>query len=372
VEVHLEGIYLIFTPQAQKDWQIMDTISPQIKDQALKAYTEEALQKLEQKVKEGLANDGKMSFWERIMVKVIDNIQISVKDVHIRFEDNTFRKSPYGFGFTLQDLSIVTTSEIWEPQFIDRTEEANRNRPLHKYLKLTNFSFYWESQNATMISNLGSEPEIENGLKKMGANIPKRAYILKPLSLEVKSIQSGKSNDYTKPRYLARFAIDTLIFKMHKDQFDNIVELSKIIEQYQKLQFSYEDTKKYKNLRPLYQPSIKSSKQGLLKTYKPKNENAVLWWKYSIECVRKIIKEKKGFKGQFRITDAKLRLYQQEFMLLYAKVVNNKGLNEIEQLRYYKILNIFDIQQLKLYFFLVRLIKKDGQVKYWMKLRKKQ
>ena len=51
-------------------------------------------------------------------------------------------------------------------------------------------------------------------------------------------MQSGKANDYTKPRYAAKFAIEALIFKMHKDQFDNIVEISKVIEKYQKLQFS--------------------------------------------------------------------------------------------------------------------------------------
>ncbi len=57
----------------------MDTISPKVKEDALKAFTDEALLKLEQKVKEGMASDGKMTFWERIMAKVIDNIQVTVR-----------------------------------------------------------------------------------------------------------------------------------------------------------------------------------------------------------------------------------------------------------------------------------------------------
>ncbi len=58
------------------------------------------------------------------------------------------------------------------------------------------------------------------------------------MCLEVRFVQSGKANDYTKPRYSAKIAIEALVFKMHKGQFDNVVEVSKIIEQYQKLQFS--------------------------------------------------------------------------------------------------------------------------------------
>ncbi len=58
------------------------------------------------------------------------------------------------------------------------------------------------------------------------------------MCLEVRFVQSGKANDYTQPRYSAKFAIEELVFKMHKEQFDNIVDISKVIEKYQKLQFA--------------------------------------------------------------------------------------------------------------------------------------
>ncbi len=86
----------------------------------------------------------------------------------------------------------------------------------------------------------------------------------------------------------------------------------------------------------------------MLKQKARKNEVAVLWWKYAIECVRRILREKCGRKGQFRISDARLRIYTQDFMLLYAKIVNGKALSEEERLRYEKILHIFDTRQLKL------------------------
>ena len=66
-------------PQPRSNWEIIDTISPKVKEEALQRFTEDARQKLEQKIKEGLANEGKMGFWERIMMKIVDNIQIAIK-----------------------------------------------------------------------------------------------------------------------------------------------------------------------------------------------------------------------------------------------------------------------------------------------------
>ena len=58
------------------------------------------------------------------------------------------------------------------------------------------------------------------------------------MDLEVKFIQSGKANDDTQPKYSAKFAIEILTFKIRKEQFDNIVELEKEVEKFQKFQYS--------------------------------------------------------------------------------------------------------------------------------------
>jgi len=66
-------------PQRQSEWGIIDTISPKVKEEALKALAEEALQKIEQKVKESVNNESKMGFWERITAKIIDNLQVTIR-----------------------------------------------------------------------------------------------------------------------------------------------------------------------------------------------------------------------------------------------------------------------------------------------------
>ncbi len=108
---------------------------------------------------------------------MINNIN---RDAHFRFEDEIFQPRPYAFGFTMRELSVVTKNEAWELEFIDRTEELNRFRPLHKHLLLLDFAFYWESEERNVLSRLKDEAAIQAQLIAVSQTIPKRNYILKP------------------------------------------------------------------------------------------------------------------------------------------------------------------------------------------------
>jgi len=55
--------------------------------------------------------------------------------------------------------------------------------------------------------------------------------------LQIKFVKSGNEEDYSKPKYAAKFSIEELILKVRKDQFDNMIDLNKVVEQYQKMQF---------------------------------------------------------------------------------------------------------------------------------------
>jgi len=100
--------------------------------------------------------------------------------VHIRFEDNVLIFTPFAFGLVLKTLTLRTTNEVWKPEFIDRTDVANRERPLHKHLEVFGFSFYWKPNEAIMVSVLENTKEIDIKLKESEKNIEKENYILRP------------------------------------------------------------------------------------------------------------------------------------------------------------------------------------------------
>lgn len=56
------------------------------------------------------------SFSEKLVAQIIRNVQISIKDIHIRYEDRvTDPSSPFAFGITLHNLTVITTDKNWCP-----------------------------------------------------------------------------------------------------------------------------------------------------------------------------------------------------------------------------------------------------------------
>ena len=68
--------------------------------------------------------------------KVIDNIQLSIQNIHIRYEDSFNFRDPLSLGLTMEKLDIETTNEFWQSEFIDRTNKANKFKPLQKIISL--------------------------------------------------------------------------------------------------------------------------------------------------------------------------------------------------------------------------------------------
>lgn len=79
-------------------------------------------------------------------MRIVDNLQIKVRNIHIRYEDPIFSSCEYAFGVTLKALDLHTTNEKWEQEFFDRTIEANKEIPLRKRLKMTDLAIYLEDK----------------------------------------------------------------------------------------------------------------------------------------------------------------------------------------------------------------------------------
>lgn len=79
------------------------------------------------------------SFMNALVTKIIDNLQVVIKNIHVRFEDNkSHPQKPFAVGLTLSNLSAVSTDENWVEAFIEDSKA-----PTHKLLKLDSLALYW-------------------------------------------------------------------------------------------------------------------------------------------------------------------------------------------------------------------------------------
>jgi vacuolar protein sorting-associated protein 13A/C len=59
------------------------------------------------------------TFINQLTTKIIDNLQFSMKNIHIRYEDEgADQLQPFAAGVTLGELSAISTNSQWVPTFI--------------------------------------------------------------------------------------------------------------------------------------------------------------------------------------------------------------------------------------------------------------
>ena len=60
---------------------------------------------------------------------IFNNIKLSIRKLHIRYEDDYYQVSPgknYAFGMTLESLHLHSSGEDWD--FSEQDPQQNRNR----------------------------------------------------------------------------------------------------------------------------------------------------------------------------------------------------------------------------------------------------
>ena len=96
------------------------------------------------------------TFMNALVAKIIDNLQVVIKNIHIRFEDNkSHPQKPFAVGLTLSNLSAVSTDENWIEAFIE-----DPKAPTHKLLKLDSLALYWTPSSESFM-NLPSDQFIK-------------------------------------------------------------------------------------------------------------------------------------------------------------------------------------------------------------------
>jgi len=71
---------------------------------------------------------------------IIDNVEVEIKNVHVRIESPDHQ---FSMGLTLLQLQINTTDSSWENTFVDRVKEDKlEGEPLYKRLKIKDLGFY--------------------------------------------------------------------------------------------------------------------------------------------------------------------------------------------------------------------------------------
>ncbi|CAI4045614.1 hypothetical protein SKDZ_12G0190 [Saccharomyces kudriavzevii ZP591] len=227
----------------------------------------------ENKTSSSSSESNNAGFMQSLTTKIIDNLQVTIKNIHLRYEDmdGIFTTGPSSVGLTLNELSAVSTDLNWKPSFIDITQNIT-----HKLLTLNSLCLYWNTDSPPLISDDDPNRSLENfvtSFKDMIASndmtLPKHQYILKPVSGLGKLSINKLGSTEEQPHIDLQMFYDEFGLELDDTEYNDILHVLSSIQLRQ-------ITKKFKKVRPSFTVS----------------ENPTAWFKYIASCVVNEIHEK--------------------------------------------------------------------------------
>jgi vacuolar protein sorting-associated protein 13A/C len=117
IEVLLEGFELILEEIPQTEWVYKNSKIIQERTKEIQNYCETILNDFAKKAEKG--KEGEEGYVSKLIVKILDNLQITIRDIHVRYQnDNT----KYSFGVTLEELKLYTVNADDKPEYVDRNK----------------------------------------------------------------------------------------------------------------------------------------------------------------------------------------------------------------------------------------------------------
>ncbi|XP_077487985.1 intermembrane lipid transfer protein VPS13A-like isoform X2 [Amblyomma americanum] len=207
--------------------------------------------------------DKPRGFFENLIGTIVNNVQISVQNVHIRYEDTVSSpKYPFGCGVVLQSLTAITTSSKWKPIQLDSSSKT-----IYKLVKLESFSVYWSycCSSSGLIRHQLPSSNWKNLMKKalqtFSIGNDEFDFVLKPISAKVKII-FNKSLEAKIPKLLVDVLLQDVALQLSRQQYLEMILLGQSFT-------LMEINQRYRK----YRPNI------------PCKGNEKVWWKYAYDAV---------------------------------------------------------------------------------------
>ena len=252
VKVFIENVFLLAAPKEDAEW---DEEEEERRRQAVKIEKLDSAEMLKDRNQEGMSQEEQQknqSFTDSLVTKIVDNLQISIKNIHVRYEDSISAPGhPFALGITLEEFSAISTDGEWKPTYIQ-----DSSGPTHKLGTLGALAVYWNTDSKLLGS--GREAEVPGSpaiathdemLEKFKQMIvrgedPETAnhqFILKPVSGQAK-IEIDKSGKTDRPHIKAGLIFDEIGLVLDDDQYRDALMMVDLFhyflrhQEYKKLQ----------------------------------------------------------------------------------------------------------------------------------------
>jgi vacuolar protein sorting-associated protein 13A/C len=256
VRITIEDVFLLAAPKEDQEYNAEDE---EKRAHAVKMEKLDSAELLKERNTEGMSQEEQQkqqTFTAALTTSIIDNVQIQVKNVHIRYEDAISDPGhPFAAGITLQELSAVSTDENWKPTWIQGASTTT-----HKLATLGSLAVYWDTDTELLGTGTGQQDAKEQGMDHKDVvdklrslivasdseAVKEHQFILKPVSGRA-GLEMDKTGKHDRPKMKARLLFNELGFVLDDHQYRDALMLVDLFHYFIRHQ-------EYKKLQPSKSP----------------------------------------------------------------------------------------------------------------------
>lgn len=194
------------------------------------------------------------AFLSSLVAKALNNFQVSVKNIHIRYEDAQSNLGhPFAAGFTLASFSARSTDANWKPAFVPGTAGS-----VHKLANLESLAVYFD----TDCDSLRGLPQ-DDTTKRLAEmisrwdHLPQHQFLLKPVTGEGRVVLNRKWGDKD-PQFEVELLFDEIGFNLDHHQYRDAISMADMYHVYMRQH-------QYRKYRPDESEFQQSRPKALLK-----------------------------------------------------------------------------------------------------------
>ncbi|WVQ82769.1 hypothetical protein IAT38_004901 [Cryptococcus sp. DSM 104549] len=238
VKIAIDDVYVLarVRPQGKVDPEEDERVEQATKQEKLKSA--EAVDNAASQVSQGSNDAAKQTYMGAIISKIVDNVQIHIKNIHVRYEDGSSTpEHPFAAGVTLKEFKAVSTDENWVEAFIQDSLQG-----VHKLVQLGALAVYFDTDAESLDKGPNDRAGTIAAVKEMLSGTPKHQYILKPVTGEARAIiNKNMSNEI--PKFDAQVIFDEIGVVIDRDQYRDVLSVVDVFHFYRR-------THQYHKFRP--------------------------------------------------------------------------------------------------------------------------
>ncbi|XP_070568681.1 intermembrane lipid transfer protein VPS13A-like isoform X2 [Ptychodera flava] len=258
--VVVEGIHVLAGPVTDRPY---DPVKEARLENAVKQKLLQQLDKPKKSSDISVEDEKKnMTFVEKLTASIINNIQVTLKNVHVRYEDTvTYPDNPIAFGVILQSLTAQTTDDLWQPTQVDASVSVMR-----KLIKMESLAAYWNSPSKTRI---GTQINDSSWLQMMYEIVKYHKvgdeavdFVIHPIMTEAKISFDKSDTNLMEPKIMLDIVTEEISTALSRQQY---VEVLDLVQSFKMMDIN----KLYRK----YEPDV------------PVKGNAKAWWQYAYKSI---------------------------------------------------------------------------------------